>query len=436
MQPQCYRSRRGGGLVIEESYITEGGIHIYGIRNPASHGFFASLFLRSGSMHEGEGECGITHFLEHVLIKNVNKVMSGTLYEELDKYGLEFNAGTYSEMVQFYISGSCENSSRSLEILTRLLAPIRLTKSDLASERERIKAEIREASEKTTLSGFTMPIVHGATSLSRSITGSAASVSKITRKRLSDYRSRIFSRDNLFFYLTGNYKDSDIKRLCELVDSYTLTDGYRAENIAPVPTDFGGRRGVHIKNADYCAVRFTFDIDTARTSLAETDLLYDVLLSGYNSRFFIEMSEKRGLFYDVSGALERYRNIGTLHFTYELRGDNLYSALEETVEILNSLKRDVLSECALMKAGYTDNAYMLFDDNRELNFTFAYDNHIMGANYSGLRERKERYASVTPERIRELAAGIFLRKNLTFTMKGRKRKIDAQRIEAILSRLG
>ena len=421
----------------EERYITEKGTHIYGIKNPASHGFFASLFVSSGSMHEGAHESGITHFLEHVLIKNVNAVMNGTLYETLDKYGIEFNAGTYSEMVQFYISGSSANSSLMTEILTALLSEIKLSVSDISAERERVKAEIREASEKTTLSGFTLPHVYNNTSLSRSITGSAGSVSKITLARLSEYRRLIFSRDNIFFYLTGNYTDQDVLRLGKLADSYLLSNGYKTENTAPVPENFLARvPEVYVKNADYFAVRFTFDIDTSHVSLAEADLLYDVLLSGYNSRFFIEMSEKRGLFYDVSGALERYRNIGTLNFTYELRGDNLYSAIEKTVEILNSLKSDILPDGACMKAGYTDNAYMLFDDNRELNFTFAYDNHIMNANYSGLEERKNTYRAVSAERIREIAGEVFLRKNLTFTMKGRKAKTDVERIEEILKRLG
>ena len=431
-----FKNRCFGGKVKEERYITGGGLKIYGIKNPASHGFFASLFLRSGSMHEGEGECGITHFLEHVLIKNVNAVMDGKLYETLDRYGLEFNAGTYSDMVQFYISGAAKNASLGLEILSCLLSEIKLSRADIDTERDRVKAEIREASERTTLFGFTMPIVHGDTSLSRPITGSAADVSRITLKGLSQYRRRVFSKENIFFYLTGNFSDGDVKRLGELSDAYPLSVGYRAQNIAPVPKDFMNRPlAVHVKGADFCAVRFTFDVDTSKYTLAELDLLYDVLLSGYNSRFFIEMSEKRGLFYDTSGSLDRYRNIGTLHFTYELRGDNLHRALRETVGILNGIKRDLLTDGECMKAGYTDNVYMLFDDNRELNFTFAYDNHIMGANYSTVEERRGAYESVTPERIREIAGEIFVLRNLTFTMKG-KRKTDTTALREILSELG
>ena len=389
-------------------------------------------------MYESDTECGITHLLEHILIKNVNRVMGDTLYSTLDRAGIEFNAGTYSEMVQFYVSGAAERALTCCEILTRLLSDIELTKDEVDIEKNRVKAEIREASERTSLAGFTSGKVFCGTSLAMPITGSAVSVSKITLSRLKAYKKRVFTAENLFFYLTGNYTDTDVKRLISLIDEYDIPRGdKKARNVAPVPPRFMQRfPEVFIKNADFCAVRFTFDIDMSEFTLAETDLLYDTLLSGYNSRFFIEMSERRGLFYDVGGALERYKNIGTLHFTYELRHEALYEALGVTVDILNSLKTKKLTEDECMRASYVDNAYMLYDDNRELNFTFAYDNHIMGAGYSGIEERKNAYKSVSAERLLELSGKLFVRKNLTFTMKGNKKKTDTEKINEILAMLG
>ena len=88
-----------------------------------------------------------------------------------------------------------------------------------------------------------------------------------------------------------------------------------------------------------------------------------------------------------------------------------------------------------MKAGYVDNAYMLYDDPRELNFTFAYDNHILNAGYTCLDERIERYRSITPERLREVAAEVFRAENLTLTVKGNKKKIDTSALTKLICRL-
>ena len=182
-------------------------------------------------------------------------------------------------------------------------------------------------------------------------------------------------------------------------------------------------------------LRFSFDMDMSKMTVAESDLLYDMLLGGYDSRFFIEMSEKRGLFYDISGSSERYNNIGTLVFSFEVRGGSVYDAVETTVELLREFKSTIPEERSMMKAGYVTNAGLLYDEPRELNFTCSYDNHIMNSGYRSVEERAEKYKSVTPERIREVAEIIFRPENLTLAMKGNKKKIDTSRLEEIIKKL-
>ena len=417
----------------EKRTLTSSGIEIFSYPNPASASFYISLFLRAGSIYENDNNSGITHFLEHVLIRNVNALMGGELYRTLDKYGIEFNASTYSEMVQFYVSGARSHFDIGARIISMVLSPIVLTAEDVRTECARIKAEIRENDEKTSLSAFTSSIVHKGTSLALPITGTAGSVSKITRTRLEEYRQSVFTSDNIFLYVTGAFSESDIGMLSEKVDGYSVGRGNAHDNIAPISSDFGKRpRAVHVKNADFTMVRFTFDMDMTRLSVPETDLLYDVLLSGYNSRFFIEMSERRGLFYDINGATERYKNIGTFTFSFEVRPDAIYEAIETTLAILTELKRVPLRDDECMKAGYVDNAFMLYDDTRELNFTFAYDNHIMNSGYSSLEERRERYKAVTPAALMRAAGQIFSPDNLTLTVKGSKKRIDTEKILGII----
>ena len=73
----------------EEKTTTPNGVEIYSYKNPDLHGFYISLYLRAGSMFEEHQ--GITHFLEHTAVRNVNAVMGGSLYTTLDKYGIDFN---------------------------------------------------------------------------------------------------------------------------------------------------------------------------------------------------------------------------------------------------------------------------------------------------------------------------------------------------------
>ncbi|MBO7305006.1 MAG: insulinase family protein [Clostridia bacterium] len=421
---------------MEKSYISKNGIPIYTYKNPHQHGFFISLFLRAGSMYEEAGECGITHFLEHAIIRNVNRVMDEGLYPLLDKYGIEFNASTFSEMVQIYVSGATKNFKHGANIISKTLLPLALTGEDLKAERDRIKAEIRESDEASSLASFASKIVNEGTSLSRPILGTLGGVSKITLRRLEEYRRRVFTPENMFFYVTGNFADSDIESLSLLVSGASINRGDERRNEAPVSEKFGKRGGqIHIKNGEGMIVRFNFDLDVSALGMPVTDLLYDALLTGYNSDFFIEMSEKRGLFYDLSGSVERYKNIGTLSFSYEVRSDALYEAVDLTLDILKRMREELMREDGCMKAGYVDNAMMLYDDARELNFTMAYDNHIMNNAYASLKERAERYRAVTARDIRDAARRIFTRDNLTLTVKGNKKKIDKEKLATLVGKL-
>ena len=420
---------------MEKKSVSKSGVEIYQYKNPSLHGFFISLFLRSGSMYESCEDGGITHFFEHVSIRNINKLMPGGLYSELDKRGIEFNASTYSEMVQFYVSGAMHSFDFAADVITKLFSPIVLDKSEIDVERRRIKAEIRESDERTSLLSFTNSIVHEGTSLSRPITGTLGGVSKINAKRLEAFRREAFSADNIFFYVTGNFTDENIESLISKIDAYDLPRGKKNDNMAPIPERFLNRGGeVRVKGSDFTMVRFTFDLDMSELSVPETDLVYDQLLSGYNSHFFIEMSENRGLFYDLTGAVERYRNMGQLYFSYEVREKDLLPAIEMTVEILKSFKENTLDVGEILKAGYVDNANLLYDDMREFNFTMAYDNHIMCLGYGSLEDRVNAYDSVSAEDIRAAAEKIFKSDNLTLTIKGSK-KIDTGSIESIINKL-
>lgn len=413
--------------------VAKNGVCVYSYKNPKVNSFYISLFVRSGSMYENEVARGMTHFLEHALIRNVNAVMGGKMYSLLDKSGLEFNASTYSEMVQFYITGSREKLSLASEVLLKLFSPLSLTAEDMRAERDRIRAEIRESDDKTSLSTFSSSIVHEGSTLSHSILGSLSDVSRISATRLEAYRKEVFTAENVFIYVTGNYEQTHIQTLLDMLAEISLSHGAKRENLAPVSQNFGKREPkVYIKSADYTMLRFTFDMDMSRLLFGADDLIYDILLGGYSSLFFTELSEKRGLVYDLSGAVEKYSNIGSFFFTFEVKGGSVYEAIELVLNILSEFKSTLLSDDECMKAGYTDNGAILSDDVRETNFTFAYDNHILGAGYSSIEERSQLYSKITPQDIRAAARIIFRPENLTLTMKGNKKKLDTERIESIL----
>lgn len=418
---------------MEKKIITPQGVNIYTYANNHLHSFYISLFAKGGSVYEDERSSGITHFLEHALIRNVNARMGGELYRLLDIYGLEFNASTYSEMVHFYISGAKEHFALGAKIICALFDELVLGKEEIDTERLRIKAELREGDDKNSLANFSAQCLYPDTTLRLPILGTNKSLDAITRSRLSREQQVLLARENIFFYLTGNVADTDEEILIAELSRHSIPSAQRRKNLAPIPAAFGKRDArVDIKNADYVMLRFAFDMDMTRITEAESDLLYDILFTGYNSRFFMEMSEKRGICYDITGGLDRYLNIGALYFTCEVKLERLEEAVRLSTHLLRDLKQTLLDPEQIINAPYVGNAYLLYDDVRELNFTFAYDCHMLDSRYSSLEDRRRAYAAVTPERIREVARLVFTRDNCSLTLKGPKKKISADSLHALL----
>jgi predicted Zn-dependent peptidase len=86
-----------------------------------------------------------------------------------------------------------------------------------------------------------MNCLYEGTSLKNLITGSAATVDRITLRGLEEYRKRVFTKENCFFYLTGNYTDSDVEYIVEKIGAAELFRGEIHDNYAPVPQNFKKR---------------------------------------------------------------------------------------------------------------------------------------------------------------------------------------------------
>lgn len=384
-------------------------------------------------MYERAEENGITHFLEHLLYRNVNVLMGGGLYSTLDRLSIELGAATYNEMMQFNISGEYRGFEKMADIISLVFSPLALSGEEFSAELARVKAEIRESDDKAALATLVGSVANAGTPLERTILGTLGGISRLTRRKMEDYRRRIFNPHNVFLYVAGNFGDRELDYLERKISEFEPTHGECHENIAALPEKFGKREGrAHIKSADFTMVRFNFDMDMSALRPGEDDLLYDILLGGNNSRFYIELSERRGVFYDISGSVEKYKNIGSFAFTYEVRAGSLVEAVRLTLAILSDMKRRVLPEEECMKHGYVFGGELLLDDPRELGYTFAYDTEMMGYPYRDTSERAQMYSEITPERIREAARIIFKAENLVLGIKGNKRKIDKREIEKLL----
>lgn len=422
---------------MEQKFITKNQVEIFSYPGEHLHSFCIGLYLKAGSLYESAEENGITHFLEHVVIRNINWLMDGQLYPYLDRLGLMFNACTYKEFVQFEITGAKKHLREAIDVFVKLFEPIGLPAAEIDIERKRIKAEIREDDEKGSLGYFTNEIVWKDTPLVRPITGKSTVLDRMGKRALQDAHEKCFVSNHLFFYVTGCAEQSDIAYLAAAVETYDLKPSVAERgNMAPVPKDFFQRKDcLAIKNSSDTVVRFSFDIDSAKYSQAAYMLLYDILFDCENSKIHQALSEKLGYIYSFDPGLEQYTNIGSLYFQYEVQPSRLLDSVRIVIDLFRELKKGITDELDYVKAVYIDNSELILDHASNLNWTQAYEAHILGRTCPDLEGRRKEFSQVTPGDITRLVREVFTLSNLTVTLKSKKTKKLERQMSEILQKL-
>ena len=398
------------------------------------------MYVKAGVLYENKDNNGISHFWEHMIFKNINAHMKGEMSQSLDKLGAYFNGCTYKELVEFKITGATKNFKKCSDIIAKAFLPLEFDDKDMETERKRIKSEIREDDDESTIDYAAGKTVWKDTSLRLPVAGKVKDVNAITRDMLEAFHKESLGAGNVFFYVTGSYTERDMEYLINAIDTAYekagIKEGIPRENVAALPKNFMNRKGnVKIIKSDKNEIRFSFDFDTTKYSLAQIDLLYDILFDGECCKVFKKLSDESGIVYSYSSSIEQYNNIGNIYFSYEVGKKNLIRSIKEIVSILSKLKEGIKDELVLAKPVYADNASMMLDLPERLNWVMAYEGHVLNANYKDVKQRKKEHLAVEKEEIVSIARDVFIADNLCVTIKTTDKKLEKGDIKKVLEKL-
>ncbi len=423
---------------MEKKHVTPNGSTVFFYKNNMLHSFCLCLYVKAGSMYEKKKKNGISHFFEHIVFRNIHFHRGQNLYQTLDRLGLTFNATTYNELIRFTICGAPQHFEEAVEILTQIFEPISLSEEEIDLERKRVLAEIREEKEEESLAYYARKISWKGTSLARPITGNKKTLKKMTGEDLRSFQKEILNEGSYFFYVTGQLPENAEDILIKYIEKYPLKPKFPMDwdNMAPLPEDFFHREPeVHLKKGEDTEVFIGFDLDVTRYTIAEIDLLYDVLFRGDYCRMYQELSEKKGYVYSYDPCSEQYANIGQIKFIYQVQMKNLLSSVETVMDIFNGLKKDIGDALDYVKPNYIDNAYALLDEADDFNWIKSYEDKILNNQCDTMETRIQAYKDVTPERMTEICREIFRLENMVIAVGGEKKKIPAEEIFSIIKKL-
>lgn len=413
------------------------GIKVDALINPAFSSFCLGLFVRAGSKFENENNNGITHLLEHVIFRNLKKIYGENFYELMAANGVDIDACTYKEFLHLSVSAPSYSFEFASDLFCKLFDEIKIRSDEFQKEKARIKAEFRERDEKHTLDYAFSKAIWKDTCIEKTILGSSGNVSRISLKKLNEYRNTIFSADNVCVVLTGNVSDGGIESLKNKLGSVKLNPQKMCFNncVGNAEYFFCRNGNITVMPSDWCYIKIGFDVETQKYSGVVHDLLYSILFKGDKALIHNSLSEDNPLIYSYDATYEQYDDVSNLSVKFEVAQENMLEAFEHLIKSFNRLKSGDFNFDANYKYELSSCVFAA-DNPSNLNWDLGYYNFILKTDaFDYNDERFGRLNGVNKDAVIKAAKDIFKRNNVTVAIKGNKRRINIGDVENVLELL-
>ena len=425
---------------MEQRTTALNGINLYYYKQPNTHSICISLYVKTGTLYEDINP-GITHFLEHLHFRKLGGRTQKELYYQLESVGGYLGASTYKEFIQFYLTSSPRYFGDLARIASDLLDDLEADLKDFLAEKRLILSEIREDNQKNDVDYLSNKYIWKDTNLQNPILGTISSIKAFTLDMLKAEKDKFFTKHNMFFYITGNFTDADISILIKEVDRHNLEgrQSTKNDNIAKIPASFMDRNAfVKMSHRKYLMhdVKISFDVDFSNVNRHELIYLDSILSDGLCSLLRAEIIEKKGLIYSFSSTIEEYNNIGVYYFKFEVHKSKLYETVRSFISVFNQVKKGFSeADISTTRVFKTDNQIEMLDYPENLNWTFAYENHILSNNFLDINELANKYREIKKEQLVKIANEMFITNDITLVCIGNKKGLSENRLHEILLEL-
>ncbi|MEX0824702.1 MAG: pitrilysin family protein [Pirellulaceae bacterium] len=200
-------------------YRTDNGVRVLLFPDESKDVVTVNMTVFVGSRHEGYGESGMAHLLEHMLFKgtpthpNVPKV--------LQDRGATFNGTTWMDRTNYYetLPANEENLEFALKLEADRLINSNIAGEDLESEMTVVRNEFEqgENSPFRILMQRIQAVAYEWHNYGKSTIGNRSDIERVPVVRLRNFYRKFYRPDNSMVIISGNF---DPDKALDLVDKY------------------------------------------------------------------------------------------------------------------------------------------------------------------------------------------------------------------------
>lgn len=279
--------------------ILENGIRLVTEPIATTEAVAIGFWFPAGSRDEGPGECGITHFVEHMLFKGTHDLSAYDIARFFDRIGGYVNAFTEREMLCVHCLVPRQYASEAIDVLLRMIYESSFTNDDIEKERSVITSEILSALDDPEETGMdhALASMYQGHAFSRPIAGTVDDVQSITAKQLRDFCLSFLQAHLPVVTVAGNVDEEMIaSRLARLEFGQCLSDSRKSSvpkwtQGVSLPVSRFGQSQIYISYPirDLSALKAWYAFSALNAIIGDT----------VSSRLYQSLRENKGLCYSV-----------------------------------------------------------------------------------------------------------------------------------------
>ena len=377
------------------------------------------VWLARGSRHESAEQCGIAHFVEHMLFKGTASRSAEDIAQAIDSIGGQLDAFTAKEYASYYIKVLDEHLPRALDVLSDIVLNPAFSPDDVAREKKVILEEIKmveDTPDDLVHEIFTQGFWEDHP-LGRPILGTPETVESFTAESLRAYFRDAYAPRNLIVSAVGNLEHDNVRRLIEERFGHLVASSVATTEVPPLVVPKVLIRQKELEQSHVCLGTSGYQQDHENRYAS---YVMNTLLGGsMSSRLFQNVREKRGLAYAVFSGMSAYRDAGSFTIYAGCANEAVSEVVDLVVDEMRGVKRALVPDAELQRAkDHLKGSLMLSLENTASRMSHIARQEIYFDRQVSLDETLQGVERVTAEDVQRVATDMFQNGSMSATVLG------------------
>jgi zinc protease len=313
-----------------------------------------NLTVLVGSRHEGYGETGMAHLLEHMLFKGTPA--HPAIPRVLQDRGARFNGSTSVDRTNYYetLPASDDNLNFALDLESDRLLNSYVKQEDLFSEMTVVRNEFErgENSPSNLLNQRMMSAAYEWHNYGKSTIGNRTDIERVPIGKLQDFYRKYYQPDNCMLVIAGKFDEAKAMALVEKYFGKLPKPKRKLDKTYTEEPPQDGERSVTLRRVgDVGVVAAAYHIPSGgHADNAALDVLANILSTPPSGRLYKALVETKKAV-DVLAAASSYFDPGVFEVEAEVRkGESLDAARDILLSVTEKAGSTTFSEDEVNRA--------------------------------------------------------------------------------------